>query len=201
MRDQGPCRGRRPWWKRRVQQRAPGSPRSCRCPCQSRSNRCSYPGVVQSRRSRDGDCAGCDPNRQCPAIRHRIPAVDGQIKDREFELVRIDHSQWQIVLRFDLNFDRRPDRAGDQVAHSAHKAANIDRPGLQRLSPCESEQALNEVLPDRMLSKRCGEGVPPADHCRHIASRSKSSAPVIGVSRLLKSCATPPVNCPSVSIF
>ena len=45
-----------------------------------------------------------------------------------------------------LHFDRRPDRARNEIAHSGQQVADIDRLGPQRLAASEAEQSLEQGL-------------------------------------------------------
>ena len=100
----------------------------------------------------------------------------------------------------DLHLDCRAERAADEVVHALEQSPDVDRAHLQILAPGEGRAAAAPA------SRR---GWPPAaaSISRCDASfagkrrRSRSRLPMIGVSRLLKSWATPPVSWPSVSSF
>ena len=135
------------------------------------------------------------------AVRHRVARIDGEIEDRVLELVRIDRRLPQAAGQHGLDRDGLADRAAEQFRHALHQPVDVDRLHLERMLAREGEQALHQrrgALGGLAANWRASRARAPRPSRRRSA---RSRLPMIAVSRLLKSCAMPPVRRPTASIF
>ena len=103
------------------------------------------------------------------------------------------------------------ERAAQQIEHARDQPVHVEAYRLERLAAGEGEQPLRELRRalralrgsvERLLSafaraRRPAPGLARSASWRLMVSR----LPTMMVSRLLKSCATPPVSWPTASIF
>ena len=98
---------------------------------------------------------------------------------------------------------RRADRAADQVLHAGDQPVDVGRLGIERLAPGEGEQPLRQRGRALGGALRCADVAFDARRAGpwRVRLSSSSRLPLIPASRLLKSCAMPPVSWPTASIF
>ena len=84
------------------------------------------------------------PDIDRAAVRHRVPRVDREIEDREFELVGIDPRRRQPFRNIEPQPDARPERSLQQVDHALQQDAQIDRHRFQILPSRERQKALRQ---------------------------------------------------------
>ena len=124
---------------------------------------------------------------------------------RDLELVGIDLRAPQAAGQHGLDGDLLAERAPQQVGHAGDQAADIDRLRIERLAAREGEQPLGERRPPAARrASRCRPSAPAVAHRAPAPASARcrvSRLPMMTVSRLLKSCATPPVSWPMPSIF
>ena len=177
--------------------RWPGSPRPCRCRCRvtesaTYGRRARSPIRPRASRAGDGDRA---------AVGHRVARVHGQIEERELELVARPPSPAAGRAETASRYAMRANRALSSVGHAADQFADSQRspasaPACARRPACAGSgraalRALHRVV-EQALELRIVRG------SRFLSS---SRLPRTAMSRLLKSCATPPVSWPTASIF
>ena len=172
----------------------------CRCRCRSPTGGHrgrAAAGLASRRRSRPRR-----RDRQRAAVGHRVAGIDAQVEDRELELVGIGAAPAAVGIA-----------GGSETRSSGRPSWRSDRAcrrAARRCRPRAVCSSCRRAKPSRRWTRILARS-PPAARWRSaapIARRSSpylrwsmSSAPMIGVSRLLKSCATPPVSWPSVSSF
>ena len=96
-----------------------------------------------------------------------------------------------------------PDRAADQVLHAGDQPVDVGRLGIERLAAREGQQPVGQrrrALGRALARPRCSGRVVESGPAR-MRVCSSSRLPLMPVSRLLKSCAMPPVSWPTASIF
>ena len=190
-------------------ERALASPRrTCRCRCRRwrsrRSRRAGRARVVAGRGAPRpaARCTAPAAKAQRAAVGHRVARVDGDVEQRRLELARVGQHRRAAG---------RPPRprcgcAGRACGAACRPAsgsscADVHRARLQHLAAREREQLAGELgaaprgargRADQLLAV----GVVGQ---RAAAPRSTCRLPWITVSRLLKSCAMPPVSWPTLS--
>ncbi len=87
-------------------------------------------------------------------IPHRIPGVDGEIKDGAFDLSRINQRVPQSSADNAFNFDMFAQRPLQQVCHVLNDAAYIGRSRVEGLASCEGKQLSRQpgAISDRVKS-------------------------------------------------
>ncbi len=139
------------------------------------------------------------------AARHGVAGVDGEVEQRVSRAGRgrprpASSPASSSVL--DLDRPRRSVPAQQARAMPTHQRVEVERLRLQRLPAREGEQLLGQrgaaLGRRRRSSRRSRRSVGRPSGQRSAASRA---LPMMTVSRLLKSCATPPVSWPTASIF
>src|SRR5579885_884681 len=137
---------------------------------------------------------------QRAAARHGVARVDGQIQQHVLQQVAIGPDRPQIRPRRNHDINGLAQGALQQVAHAGHQFIDIDDRRFQYLLTGEaSSRRVSSAAPSAADNADMGSlaaaGSFPSLRC------NRSRLPKITVSRLLKSCATPPVNWPTASIF
>ncbi len=79
-----------------------------------------------------------------PAVRHRVTRVHCEVEKRELDLVGVGLRGRQGRRQVDIHLHPGTDRAAQQLIHAAHQLRQVNRPRLERLSPCEGEQPLGQ---------------------------------------------------------
>ena len=141
-------------------------------------------------------------DRQLAAVRHRVAGIDRQVEQRVLELVRSatpGHSPPPARSRP----DRLAERAAQQVGHAGDQPVERRRSSASALPPREGEQLL---VSSRARAAALPSCRPTRSGCGLVSSEAMRRSmvrrlPRITVSRLLKSCAMPPVSWPIASIF
>ena len=152
----------------------------------------------------DEGVAGLDG--QLAPAGHGVLGIDHEIEDRGLHLARIDLDLPQPGAADDLEIDVLAERPPEEIRHAADQLVDVGQPGIERLAPREGQQPLRQHR--RALRAAGGIGdrarKPLARRFRPRTCRLRSAIsrlPLMMVSRLLKSCATPPVSWPIASIF
>ena len=123
--------------------------------------------------------------------------------------LRIASSSWfgstrprETGLELGGDLDRRAKRAPQHLDHAVDKVNHIHGFRPELLTPSKCEQAFRQRSPAlRTLNGVIYERRSPRGLSEGQFRRKISRLPSIAISRLLKSCATPPVICPRLSIF
>jgi hypothetical protein len=102
-------------------------------------------------------------------------------------------------MEFRLEVDVLADGAPQQRQHALHDLAKRKPLRPERLPASESEKLLGEMRAALGRLKSAG-GEAPLVRVGQLLGQH-SVLPITTVSRLLKSCATPPVSWPTASIF
>src|SRR2546423_1171436 len=95
--------------------------------------------------SSGGAVAGSAPPQsdlQRAAFGHRVPSVDSQIEDREFELIGVDQRWRQPGLGGNCQPNPSAQCVAQQLFNAGEEAAQIDGLRIEPLSARESQQAL-----------------------------------------------------------
>ena len=139
-----------------------------------------------------------------PPSRHGVAGVDAQVEQRVLQLGRVDQGRATGRRRRPPRPSiAGPDGAADQILHAGDQPVDVGRLGIERLAAREGQQPVGQR---RRAAGRALRGADVALDAvdaalGQAASRSSSRLPVMPVSRLLKSCAMPPVSWPTASIF
>ena len=130
---------------------------------------------------------------QFAAIRHRIARVDAKIEKCVFQLVRIDQRRPEIWCVGHRHLDFRTERVVDEVRHAFDQPVYVRCFRVQRLAPGKGQK------PMRQRSGTIGRTLRRRDVAFDILVTAlrypdlqQLERPEIPVSRLLKSCASPP---------
>ena len=81
---------------------------------------------------------------QAAAVRHGVARVQGEVEDRELELVGIDAHQREPILELHIDLDDGAERAPQHLHHAVDEARHVHRLGPQLLAPREGEHALGQ---------------------------------------------------------
>ena len=146
-------------------------------------------------------------DRDLAAVRHGVAGIEREIEQRVFELVGIGEGAPQPAGQHGFERHRFAERAAQEIAGAGDELVGVDDLRLERLLAREGEQPAGQgggalrALQRHLLGARHARRPRPtaadSGSCRPIMSRPPSTT----VSRLLKSCATPPVSWPTASIF
>ena len=100
-----------------------------------------------------------------------------------------------------VDLDQAAERVGQQIRDRFAQRGDLDRLRLELLPPGEGEQAAHQLA--ALLGGALGHGEDLAAGRPPASARfsSRPSPPITAASRLLKSCAMPPVSLPIASIF
>ena len=136
-------------------------------------------------------------NRQPSVALHGIPRVHGHVDDGGFELAGVGVDKARLFRAKDDDLDARADQGADHFGQRLHASPDLEHLRLQRLPPREGQQ-----LPGQL--RGAGHGIASLRYsAAAVAPAGRAAAAGHGsedhVSRLLKSCATPPVSWPSAS--
>jgi hypothetical protein len=125
-------------------------------------------------------------------VRHRVARIQAEVHEDALDLARVGEDRPGIWCEIRLDGDGVPDDAPQRLDEPLHLPIHIDRLRPQHLLTTEREQLLRQFagasrrvlnLLDVSVSDGLGSGMSRA---RNVAQL------VMTVSRLLKSCATPP---------
>ncbi len=144
----------------------------------------------------------CHFQGQLAAIGHGIARIDGEVENGIFQLVRIGQGVPQAARDDGFDLDLFTEGPAEHLAQIADDASQIDGTGRQRLTAGKSQQLAREARPARhrancILQPLAQLGISLG--FRLATARSRLALTIC--SRLLKSCATPPVKWPMASIF
>ena len=136
-----------------------------------------------------------------PPSRHRVAGVDDEVDQREFELRAGRQSAPDPRRRTPFELDQAAERVGEQVGDRCRQPAMSISAGCELLAPGEGEQAADQL--GALLGGAAGHAEDPALLLARAAARRsiRPRPPSTAASRLLKSCAMPPVSLPIASIF
>src|SRR5690606_10941964 len=81
-------------------------------------------------------------NGNRPSVRHGIPGVDGQVEQRELELVYISVDLVQRQGKTGFYVDRRPHGLFQEIGYAAYHEGNVDGLRIEFLPPCKGQQTL-----------------------------------------------------------
>ena len=144
----------------------------------------------------------CGRDRQRAALGHRVAGVHRQIQYRAFELVRVDRDFANLVVEMEFERLTKGHCAFDQLPHATHEFVWIDDRRLEPLKTRKHEQSIGQSRGVSAACRMAAKYRPVSPTLPSPMRRSKSVRPlVIACSILLKSCAMPPVSCPTASIF
>ena len=134
------------------------------------------------------------------AIRHGIAPIQGQVEEGGLQQRRIDVAQPQSLVGPQLDLASASDRLANEPLEFANQLVCADQFWVQSLPPRKGEKLrrqLGSPISGTRARPRRTDGP-----CRYPPASSMSSRfPETTASRLLKSCATPPVSWPTDSIF
>ena len=83
-------------------------------------------------------------DRQLAAIRHRVARIDGEIEDRELELIGIGMRPPNAAAQNGFDRDLLAEGPAQQVRHAGDEPAEIDRFGIERLLARKGEKPLGQ---------------------------------------------------------
>lgn len=75
-----------------------------------------------------------------PPSRHRISRIDGKIDDCRFEMIGVDLDRPKSGAAHRLDLDPLAQRALEKFLQPVQKMIEVDRLGVQRLSPGKGKQ-------------------------------------------------------------
>ena len=179
---------------------------SCRCRCRSRRARHTGPAC----RSRSAAASLVEPlvgglDGDAAAIRHGVARVDAEVEQRVLELVGIDQRRPQPAGRH----RPPPSIAGPTVRRISSSMPATSRFDVESAWDRASGGARRRAAGGSARRRGCAAPWRRVDDsgrhrpCRPCAMRVciSSRLPMMPASRLLKSCARPPVSWPTASIF
>ena len=132
-------------------------------------------------------------------------AFTARLSKRALQLVRIGHGAPQAAGQHRLDHHRFAQRATQQFRHAGDQLVGVERhagpaPGAARRPAAAASASRRAARPGRSCAARGGCAArwrqPAAAGAAACPRRRRST-----VSRLLKSCAMPPVSWPTASIF
>ena len=116
--------------------------------------------VSSLRKPVDGMLFACGDADHPAARRYRIPRIDGEVEDRELQLVGIDLHICEFDRKTGLDPDARIKL--QESCHSAHQLRDIHDDGLEVLLARECKHALGQRgTPERTLDRIVEEPVNP----------------------------------------
>ena len=133
------------------------------------------------------------------AIRHGIAPIQGEVEEGGLQQRRIDVAQPQLLVGPQLDLASASDRLANKPLEFGNQLVCLDQFWVQSLPPRKGEKLRRQCC-SPISGTASGRGELP-DPAMSAASSMSSRFPETTVSRLLKSCATPPVSWPTDSIF
>ena len=169
--------------------------------------------TAQQRRSGPGASPGCargvgvvelDVARlqgQRAAVGHGVAGVHREVHEHLLDLARVGRTRPRSGASTVTSSTSSPITRGQHRLRFGHHGVQVEDPRLQDLAPAEGQQLPGEGgRAVGGVADLASCGAPPASPAAR-SRRSSSLYPMITLSRLLKSWATPPASWPMASIF
>ena len=185
----------------RLEQVLGGPPRPCRSPVSLTASSTCGPGAtspwVATCSSSSVDVGGLD--RQRAAVGHRVAGVGGEVEDHPLDLRAVGLDGREVGREPDADADVVAD---DPLQHRLHPGDDlVEVDGRCGCSTCRRLNASSWRVSARGLLGRARDLRRAPRAAVAVARQDRRRSREITVSRLLKSCATPPASRPIASIF
>ena len=132
-----------------------------------------------------------------PPSRHRVAGVGGEVEDHLLELRAVGLDRREVGREPDADADVVADDPAQHRLHVGDDLVEVEHARVQHLPAAEGQQLARERRRPGAAARAIS-----ASSSRAVARRAGSRrSRAITVSRLLKSCATPPASRPIASIF